>query len=128
MELVQMQAPGFSLRQLNWRDWGYALLILVAAGVAYSRYGHAMDGYVQAILAGSVVGTLAMFLLSGIRLRLALLCGSALWLANNLLSGSIGGSALETMIALTNMTTITRMWVERSKRRKLEADKPAGGV
>ena len=37
MELVQMQAPGFSLRQLNWRDWGYALLILVAAGVAYSR-------------------------------------------------------------------------------------------
>jgi len=56
MELVQMQAPGFSLRQLNWRDWGYALLILVAAGVAYSRYGHAMDGYEQAILAGSVVG------------------------------------------------------------------------
>ena len=34
MELVQMQAPGFSLRQLNWRDWGYALLILVAASVA----------------------------------------------------------------------------------------------
>ena len=56
MELVQMQAPGFSLRQLDWRDWGYALLILVAAGVAYSRYGHAMDGYEQAILAGSVVG------------------------------------------------------------------------
>jgi cytochrome c-type biogenesis protein CcsB len=61
MELVQpLHAPGFSLRQLNGRDWLYALVVLAAAGVAYSRYGHAMDGYEQGILAGSALGLIAL--------------------------------------------------------------------
>ena len=61
MELVQpLHAPGFSLRQLNGRDWLYALVVLMAAGVAYSRYGHAMDGYEQGILAGSALGLIAL--------------------------------------------------------------------
>lgn len=93
---------------------------IVAGAALVTQWQHLLP------LAGSVVGTLAMFLLSGIRLRLALLCGTALWLANNLLSGSIGGSALEMMIGLANMTTITRMWAEQNRRRKLEADKPVG--
>ena len=61
MELVQpLHAPGFSLRQLNGRDWLYALVVLAAAGVAYSRYGHAMDGYEQGVLAGSALGLIAL--------------------------------------------------------------------
>lgn len=61
MELVQpLHAQGFSLRQLNGRDWLYALVVLAAAGVAYSRYGHAMDGYEQGILAGSALGLIAL--------------------------------------------------------------------
>lgn len=66
-------------------------------------------------LVGAVVGTLAMFLLKGIRLRLALLCGTALWLTNNILSGSIGGSALEATIGLTNLVTIARMLFARNR-------------
>ena len=62
MELVQpLHAPGVFLRQLNGRDWLYALVVLMAAaGVAYSRYGHAMDGYEQGILAGSALGLIAL--------------------------------------------------------------------
>ncbi|WP_417067029.1 YgjV family protein [Niveibacterium terrae] len=72
-------------------------------------------------IVGAVVGTLAMFLLKGIRLRLALLCGTCLWLTNNVLSGSIGGSALEAMIGLTNGVTIVRMLIVRHREKATAA-------
>lgn len=60
-------------------------------------------------LAASCLGTLALFLLQGIPMRLLMLCGTLLWIANNVIAGSIGGTALETVIAAVNMTTIWRM-------------------
>lgn len=60
-------------------------------------------------LIASSIGTLALFLLNGIRMRMAMLVGTLLWLVNNLLSGSIGGTALELVIALTNGYTILRL-------------------
>jgi hypothetical protein len=38
-----------------------------------------------------------------------MLCGTCLWIANNIIAGSIGGTALEIVIALVNATTIWRM-------------------
>jgi hypothetical protein len=60
-------------------------------------------------LGASCVGTLALFLLRGIPMRLAMLCGTGLWIANNIVAGSIGGTALEVVIAAVNATTIWRM-------------------
>jgi hypothetical protein len=60
-------------------------------------------------LGASCIGTLALFLLRGIPMRLAMLCGTFLWIANNVIAGSIGGTALEVVIALVNATTIWRM-------------------
>lgn len=60
-------------------------------------------------LTASCVGTLALFLLRGIPMRLAMLCGTLFWVANNIVSGSIGGTALEIVIAIVNVTTILRM-------------------
>ena len=60
-------------------------------------------------LIASCLGTLALFLLHGIRMRLVMLCGTGLWIANNLIAGSIGGTALEIVVAITNTTTILRM-------------------
>jgi len=57
-------------------------------------------------LLASCIGTLALFLLSGIRMRLTMLVGTGCWLANNILSGSIGGTALELVILATNLRTI----------------------
>jgi len=57
----------------------------------------------------SCVGTLSLFLLQGIRMRLVMLIGTALWIANNFLSGSIGGTALESVIFIVNTHTIWRM-------------------
>ncbi len=89
---------------------GLVVLANLAAGVAMvSHWQQALP------IAGAVLGTIAMFLLRGIAMRLVLLMGTCLWLMNNLMSGSIGGSALELMVGLTNATTIVRMLVARRK-------------
>lgn len=60
-------------------------------------------------LVASCVGTLALFLLRGIPMRVVMLLGTALWIVNNILSGSIGGTALEFVILGVNSHTIWRM-------------------
>lgn len=68
-------------------------------------------------LAASCLGTLALFTLQGVPMRLLMLCGTGLWIANNLLVGSIGGTALEVVIAGINMTTIARLLRQRGRAR-----------
>lgn len=58
----------------------------------------------------SSLATVAVFALHGVVMRLVLLVCTLLWLANNWLSGSIGGTVLETIIALVNLWTIVRLW------------------
>lgn len=60
-------------------------------------------------LTASCLGTIALFTLQGIPMRLLMLCGTALWIANNLIAGSIGGTALEVVVAAVNLATIARM-------------------
>lgn len=60
-------------------------------------------------LATSCLGTLALFLLQGIPMRLVMLAGTGCWIANNILVGSIGGTALEVVVALVNVVTLLRM-------------------
>ena len=60
-------------------------------------------------LAASCLGTIALFTLQGVPMRLLMLCGTGLWIANNLIAGSIGGTALEVVVAAVNLTTIVRM-------------------
>lgn len=69
-------------------------------------------------VAGSCTTTLAVFLLRGVTMRIAILGATLLWLANNIVSGSIGGTSLETLIAIANFTTIVRML------RDARADRP----
>ncbi len=61
-------------------------------------------------IAASVIGTTALFFLQGLRMRLLMLLGTALWLVNNLIVGSIGGTALEACLLAMNTWTVARMW------------------
>ena len=61
-----------------------------------------------------------MFLMRGVRMRVVLLMSTSLWLTNNILSGSIGGTLLETTIATINIITITRLLKERARIRHAE--------
>ena len=65
-------------------------------------------------LVASCLGTLALFLLQGIPMRLVMLCGTGMWIVNNVIVGSIGGTALEVTIAAVNITTIARLYFRRS--------------
>lgn len=57
----------------------------------------------------SCLGAIAVFTMKGIPMRLTLLGSTSLWLANNILSRSIGGTVLESLIAAASVSTILRM-------------------
>ena len=44
-------------------------------------------------------------------MRLLMLLGTLLWLVNNRLVGSIGGSLLEACLMVSNLWTIRRLWL-----------------
>jgi hypothetical protein len=58
---------------------------------------------------GSCITTMAIFRMKGVPFRLVLLASTLLWLANNLITGSIGGTVLELANATINITTMIRM-------------------
>jgi hypothetical protein len=66
-------------------------------------------------IVASCIGTLSLFLLQGVRMRCAMLVGTSLWLFNNILSGSIGGTMLEATVLATNLLTIRRMLNDRTR-------------
>ncbi len=64
-------------------------------------------------LLASVLGTLGMFLLSGIAMRWVLALAALTWTLNNFLIGSFGGTIAEAMITVTNLITIWRLYRDR---------------
>lgn len=72
-------------------------------------------------LMAAMFGTLGMFMLRGIAMRVVLGLAALCWMLNNLAIGSVGGTLAEGLIVVTNMVTIIRM--ARAKRRYPEAFK-----
>lgn len=63
---------------------------------------------------GSCCGTYALFCLSGIKMRLAFMCGALFWLTNNILVGSLGGTLLELTLLAVNLNTVRRLYRNRN--------------
>lgn len=72
-------------------------------------------------IVASIVAIYGMFLLEGVPFRLSMLVCTAMWLTNNIISHSIGGVILETLIATTNTYTIVRMNADARALAALEA-------
>jgi hypothetical protein len=66
------------------------------------------------ILASSC-GTVAFFFFEGIAMRGVLLLSTLLWLANNSLAGSVGGTLLELVIGVANGSTCYRILRDRAR-------------
>lgn len=60
-------------------------------------------------LIATAIATVAMFRLQGLQLRYTILCCTVLWLINNILTGSISGTMMESMIAILSSITIYRL-------------------
>lgn len=66
-------------------------------------------------IAAAVFGSVGMFMLRGIPMRLLLAAAAVAWMLNNIAIGSIGGTLAEAMVLVTNFITIYRL--ARMKRR-----------
>ncbi len=89
--------------------------LAVAVMAAYLMLGAALSrtaaGWLPVV--GSCLATWGMFTLAGIRMRILVLASTLLWLANDVLSGSVGGTVLEGFVATVSAYTIVRMVRER---------------
>lgn len=61
-------------------------------------------------LAAAVFGTVGMFMLRGIPLRIILGLAALAWMLNNIVIGSVGGTLAEGMVLVTNIITIIRLY------------------
>lgn len=92
----------------------YIGYFFIAVNIFWGVYLYSGFTSVLAIT-GTVLGTYAMFFLSGISMRLTLLVGTLCWLSHNFLVKSIGGTMLEAMILVTNVVTIYRLHRDHKK-------------
>lgn len=88
------------------------MLAFLAANavVAYLTWQGPLDVFP---LTAAVLGTVGMFLLRGIPMRIFLAGAALAWTLNNLLIGSIGGTVAEVLVLSTNVVTIMRMAGDR---------------
>lgn len=86
----------------------WVALLLLAANVVLGFFVVKSVWNVVPLLAAAVA-TLSMFRLQGLKLRLGMLTATLLWLLNNILIGSIGGIAMEVVIAIVSCVTIFRL-------------------
>lgn len=93
----------------QWVMWLVLVANLVAAALTWQEWVDVLP------LTAATLGTIAMFLLRGISMRIMLGLAALAWMLNNLLIGSIGGTLAEGMIFVTNVITIIRM--ARAKKR-----------
>lgn len=91
-----------------WYRAAWLAAVSVAVNLALAVWvGTSGLGWIPVV--GSSLGAVAVFLMRGVPMRLVLLASTACWLANNVLTGSVGGTVLEALIAAANVTRIVRM-------------------
>ncbi|MFA3792023.1 YgjV family protein [Aliiglaciecola sp. SL4] len=86
------------------------VFMIITLIIGLSSYQSYLDFLV--ILA-NMIGVYSLFCLKGVSLRLGIIAGASLWLVNNVLIGSIGGTLIEIFVISTNLITIYR--IKRSK-------------
>ncbi len=97
-----------SVASLKWRTPAVGLFfIALSLGLGAWLF----QGWLSLLpIAASCIGSAALFFLQGLRMRALMLLGTLLWLVNNLLVGSIGGTLLEACLAVANLRTIAQLW------------------
>lgn len=96
-----------SLLALRTRNKLVALSILIIGVALGGSFVKTPLGWLPVI--ASSIATVAVFQMRGIPMRLSFLTATLLWLVNNIVSGSIGGSLLEATIVVVNVSTMVQM-------------------
>ncbi|NIY91938.1 YgjV family protein [Vibrio diazotrophicus] len=88
------------------------LFIVLGLSLGLSISNHWWDMWP---IVGTVIGTFAVFMLTGIAMRIAFLAGGICWLINNIIVGSIGGTMLEATLICVNLLTMYRLVRDEKK-------------
>ena len=96
-----------SFLALRFRSLLLGAVIIVANLVLGGAFASNRAGWLPII--GSCMATVAIFTMKGVPFRSVLLASTLLWLANNIITRSIGGTILEVANATINLSTIIRM-------------------
>ncbi|WNK21016.1 YgjV family protein [Halomonas piscis] len=136
MVLLLSANVAFALQFAMFQSWtAAALSLLVLARIEcarrYPRSKMAMAAVLTASLvaawltwqswadlpavAAMVLGTVGMFLLSGIPMRVLLGLAAVAWTLSHLIVGSVGGALAEMMIIVTNAVTVYRLYRIRQR-------------
>jgi hypothetical protein len=91
----------------RYQSWLLAVAIIAVNLCAAAAFVRSAAGWLPVI--GSCTATVALFTMRGIPLRSVLLACTLMWLANNIISRSIGGTLLELVAATVNTSTMIRM-------------------
>jgi len=90
--------------QRNWKIM--AGILAVNLLVAWVTWKTTTDVFP---LTAAILGTIGMFMLRGIPLRIMLGLAALAWMLNNIVIGSVGGVLAEGMVLVTNIITIARL-------------------
>ncbi|MBB3191350.1 YgjV family protein [Halomonas cerina] len=133
----------FALQFLCFASWtAAALTVLVIVRIALARRYPGHPGVMVGVLAASglaalltwqgwadlpavvamVLGTVSMFLLRGIPMRIFLGLAALAWMLSHALVGAVGGTVAEALVVITNAITIWRL--ARARRRHAEVFEP----
>ncbi|HEX8924538.1 MAG TPA: YgjV family protein, partial [Terriglobales bacterium] len=82
-----------TLASMKTRALWAAIVFTLASVILGMRYANSPAAWVPVI--GTCIATIAFFTMSGLPMRLVVLCSTLCWLANNIMSHSIGGTVLE---------------------------------
>lgn len=93
-------------RRLPRNRIAMVLFLAATVAVAAATWRSANDLFP---LAAGVTGTVAMFMLRGIPMRVALIITALCWIATTALIGSYGALAAEVLILATNLVTVGRL-------------------
>jgi hypothetical protein len=96
-----------SFLALRYRSWLLGAVIICANVGLGAVFARNKAGWLPVI--GSSIATIAIFTMRGVPFRCVLLASTLLWLANNIISRSIGGTVLELANASINISTMIRM-------------------
>ncbi len=95
------------LLSLRFRSRRLALIVMATYLALGAFLARTPAGWLPVL--GSCISTWGLFTAHGIRMRLLMLVSTLLWLANNVVSGSVGGTLLETFVATASIATIVRL-------------------
>ena len=102
-----------TLISIRYRSRNLVVVFLCASLGFGSLLAHTWTDWLP--VASSCVATFAVFLLSGMWMRLLLLVSTMIMIANNIICGSIGGTLVELCIGTMNITTTLHLLKQRNR-------------